>query len=119
MGSAEEKAAIDLTQIQKKKFVEEMTNEEKAKIFKEITGEAMPAGLNNLGNTCYMNSSLQCLRRVNEFKEAVLGYKKTRGADPQEQLMVELKNVFRALESKGDAVTPDRFVAVSLIPRRR
>lgn len=38
------------------KFVEDMTPEEKAAALHAKTGVAIPAGLENLGNTCYMNS---------------------------------------------------------------
>lgn len=52
------------------KFLEDMTEAEAAK-----AEGATPAGLQNLGNTCYLNATLQTLRSVPELLEELQKYR--------------------------------------------
>eukprot|EP00586_Coscinodiscus_wailesii_P018411 CAMPEP_0172495218 /NCGR_PEP_ID=MMETSP1066-20121228/64693_1 /TAXON_ID=671091 /ORGANISM="Coscinodiscus wailesii, Strain CCMP2513" /LENGTH=151 /DNA_ID=CAMNT_0013266741 /DNA_START=146 /DNA_END=597 /DNA_ORIENTATION=+ len=50
---------------QKTVFIEDLPPEEAAKHTPE------PSGLINLGNTCYLNSVMQCIRRVPQLRAAL------------------------------------------------
>ena len=52
-------------------FDEDLSPRTRARMLNERSALVIPAGLMNLGNTCYMNATFQCLKRVNELKEAL------------------------------------------------
>lgn len=55
---------------EKIKFKEDLTDAERAEIFKDnVAVGDLPAGLVNLGNTCYAASTLQMFKRVPEFAD--------------------------------------------------
>jgi ubiquitin carboxyl-terminal hydrolase 14 len=116
MGTASTET-INIDAEKKIKFLEDLSNEEKAKIMKE-KGEEPIYGLTNLGNTCYLNSTIQCLGRVPELRQALMksisrsGQTGNNFNNITNNFVMTLGTVFQNLENKGDTVTPNQLVAL-------
>ncbi|KAJ3039022.1 Ubiquitin carboxyl-terminal hydrolase 14 [Rhizophlyctis rosea] len=87
-------------------FVEDMTDAELAQALK------LPAGLENLGNTCYMNATLQCLRAIPELQTAMSKMPLSIGNDSEANLIISMRRLFDDLEKSGDSVPPLAFINV-------
>ena len=106
MGTAEEQGLREPAQAVQ--FVEDMTPAQRAAMMSERTVVA-PAGLENLGNTCYMNSTFQCLKRVNELREALKSMPPPQDPamiDPNTMLTLAAGATMTGLEQKEDFFVP-------------
>ena len=86
------------------KFIEDMNDTEKAAV-----GVALSAGLVNLGNTCYMNSTVQCLRHMPELRHAIEVATPT--SNPQARFAKALVETCKALDKSGSAISPHSLVS--------
>ncbi|XP_015108413.1 ubiquitin carboxyl-terminal hydrolase 14 [Diachasma alloeum] len=106
MGSKEEDMPVE--PIEKPIFVEDMNEAEIA------TALELPAGLTNLGNTCYLNATVQCLKTVAPLREALKSFPgglATVGGSsgpslvPAQSITASLRDLYEGMD-KGASLRP-------------
>jgi ubiquitin carboxyl-terminal hydrolase 14 len=80
LGSASGDSGALVMPTEKPKFLEDLTEAEAARM-----EGATPAGLVNLGNTCYLNSTIQILRAMPELRSELADYKPSSNGAPSLQ----------------------------------
>ena len=87
------------------KFVEDLPPESQL-----LAAENLAPGLKNLGNTCYMNASLQMMNAIPELEQALEPYASGDARDTSGKLTFAMKDVVRQLRHQKAAVAPFAFL---------
>ena len=90
-------------------FVEDLPESEQA----ALETKAYGSGLENLGNTCYMNSTVQCLYAIEPLRQALLSFPAASAGpafDQQAELSKATKELFHDMQKGGEAFAPFAFL---------
>eukprot|EP00494_Astrolonche_serrata_P026686 UN26949 len=85
-------------------FAEDMTAADLSKI-----QSLNPGGMENLGNTCYLNATVQCLKAIPEFNQALRRFNDN---ELNPSVSKELGALFTEMSKTEESITPFRFVSL-------
>ncbi|XXQ33962.1 ubiquitinyl hydrolase 1 [Plasmodiophora brassicae] len=110
MGTADEIVAAPTTAIV---FEEDLTDSQKA----NLGTVDVPCGLRNLGNTCYLNSAIECFRAIPELKKNIIAYgaggptaRFDVAANSPHPVVSSMGQMMMSLDNNVEAVTPMQFL---------
>ena len=94
--------------IEKPVFLEDLNEKELNKFGN------FPSGILNMGNTCYLNSSLQTLFLIDEIPEKLNSYRTSNDLVDRrvDSLIISLKNMFGQMSSRQEKITPAFFLTL-------
>ena len=83
-------------------FLEDLPPEEVAKVQE-------PSGLENLGNTCYLNSVVQCLRSIPQIRRGLESYAPS-STSAHGLFLTALRDTYSQLDRTAKPIAPSTFV---------